>query len=146
MDIVDFRIIHFENIFIPNLKRSLNVSRIRHKLKELGKYLVLDPEVMIHPVVSVSALTRFIRCIYFWNLQFLNNLIIIKAKDPLPQAYMTLSDFGCPGWSLWYYCSQECWDYLVYQSFDFEHTWWRWIQRRVVCAKFDVYVFIDTSD
>ena len=65
MDIVDFRIIHFETIFIPNLKRSLNVSRIRHKLKELGKYLVLDPEVMIRPVVSVSALTRLIRCIYF---------------------------------------------------------------------------------
>jgi hypothetical protein len=43
MDIVDFRIIHFENIFIPNLKRSLKVSRIRHKLNELGKYFVFRP-------------------------------------------------------------------------------------------------------
>ena len=59
---------------------------------------------------------------------------------------MTLSDFGSPGWSLWHYCSQECLDYLFYQSFDFEHTWSRWFQRWVVCTKFHVYVFIDTSD
>ena len=134
MDIVDFRIIHFKNIFIPNLKRSLEVSRIRHKLKELGKYFIFRPEGMIHPVVSVSALTRFIRCIYFWNWQFLNNVTITKANDPLPQAYMTLSDFGYPVWSFWHHCTQECLDYLFYQSFDFEHTWWRWFQRRVVCA------------
>ena len=41
--IVDFRIIHFEKIFIPNLKRSLKVSSIRHKLKELGKYFIFRP-------------------------------------------------------------------------------------------------------
>ena len=108
--------------------------------------MFLDPEGMVHPVVSVSALARFIRCIYFWNLQFVINVIIIKAKDPLPQAYMTLSDSDYPGWSLWYYCSQECLYYYFYQSVDFEHAWWRWFQRRVVCAKFHVYVFIDASD
>jgi hypothetical protein len=26
--------------------------------------------------------------------------------------------------------------------FDFERTWWRLFQKRVVCTKFDIYVFI----
>ena len=98
MDIVDFRIIHFENIFIPNLKRSLNVSRIRHKLKELGNNFVYRPRGYHPPSFGTDT---FIRHIYFGNLQFIINVIIIKVNDPLPQAYMTLSDFGYHGWSLW---------------------------------------------
>ena len=31
---------------------------------------------------------------YYWNLQFLNNVIINKSKVPLPRAYVTLADFG----------------------------------------------------
>ena len=38
------------------------------------------------PVVSASALTWFIRYIYDWNLQFLNNVIINKTKVLLPHA------------------------------------------------------------
>jgi hypothetical protein len=34
---------------------------------------------------SASALTRFIRYIYYWNLQFLNNVIIIKSTVHLLQ-------------------------------------------------------------
>jgi len=40
---------------------------------------VLVPEGIIRPVVSASALTWFIRYIYYWNLQFLNNVIINKT-------------------------------------------------------------------
>ena len=32
--------------------------------------------------------------------------------------------------------------YSAFQSFDFERIWWRLFQKRVVCAKFDTYVFI----
>jgi hypothetical protein len=39
--------------------------------------LLLVHESIIHPVVSASALTWFIRHIYYWNLQFLNNVYII---------------------------------------------------------------------
>jgi hypothetical protein len=46
---------------------------------------LLVPEGIIRPVVSVSALTWFIRYIYYWNLQFLNNVIIDKTKVLLPQ-------------------------------------------------------------
>jgi hypothetical protein len=35
-------------------------------------------EGITRPVVSVSALTWFHRYIYYWNLQFLNNVIINK--------------------------------------------------------------------
>jgi hypothetical protein len=86
---------------------------------------VLVPESIIRPVVSASALTWFIRYIYYWKLQFLNNVIINKTKVLLPQAYVTLADY-----------------YLAFQSFDFVRTWWRLFQKRVVRTKFDIYVFI----
>ena len=86
---------------------------------------ILVPEGIIRPVVSASALTWFIRYIYYWNLQFLNNVIINKTKVLLPQAYVTLADY-----------------YLAFQSFDFVRTWWRLFQKRVVLTNFDIYVFI----
>jgi hypothetical protein len=79
---------------------------------------VFVPQGIIRPVISASALTWFIRYIYYWNLQFLNNVIINKTKALLPQAYVTLAD---------YY---------------FDRTWWRLFQKRVVRTKFDIYVFI----
>ena len=33
-------------------------------------------------------------------------------------------------------------NYLAFQSFDFERTRWRLFQKRVVCTKFDICVFI----
>ena len=33
-------------------------------------------------------------------------------------------------------------NYLAFQSFDFEHTWWRLFQKRVVRTKLDINVFI----
>ena len=33
--------------------------------------------------------------------------------------------------------------YLALQFSDFERTWWRLFQKRVVCAKFDIYVLIE---
>jgi len=33
-------------------------------------------------------------------------------------------------------------NYLAFQSFDLKRTWWRLFQKRVVCTKFDIYVFI----
>jgi len=37
-------------------------------------------------------------------------------------------------------------NYLAFQSFHFERTWWRLFQKRVVCTKFDVYVFISIRE
>ena len=52
------------------------------------------PEAMIRQVVSASALTCFNRYIYYYNLQFLNNVMINKTKVLLHHAQMSLADFG----------------------------------------------------
>ena len=35
-------------------------------------------------------------------------------------------------------------NYLAFQSFDIDRTWWWLFQKRVVRTKFDIYVFIKT--
>jgi len=42
MDIMDLRITHFENTFIPNQSKSLSFSRIKHKLKESFVFVPAD--------------------------------------------------------------------------------------------------------
>ena len=42
--------------------------------------LLVPAEGIMRQVVSVSALTWFISYIFYWNLQFLNHVIIIKTK------------------------------------------------------------------
>ena len=39
---------------------------------------------------------------YCWNLQFLNNVIIIKTKVLPSQALVTLAEFGYSGYTLWF--------------------------------------------
>ena len=51
---------------------------------------------IIHPVVTVSAPTWSIRYIYYYKLQFLNNLITTKTEFLLPQAYEILADLSHP--------------------------------------------------
>ena len=50
---------------------------------------LLVPDNIICLEVSVSALVRYI--IYFWNLQFINNVIIIKTNVLISQAWVTLT-------------------------------------------------------
>ena len=77
--------------------------------------------------VAFTRYILFIRYIYYWNIQFLNNVISNKINKDL----------------LWFYCSQN---YLAFQSFDFERTWWRLFQKRIVRTKFYIYVFITHSN
>jgi hypothetical protein len=58
---------------------------------------LLLPEGFIHAVASASALTWFIRYIYYRNIQYLNNIIINKTKILYHQAEVTLAAFGYPG-------------------------------------------------
>jgi hypothetical protein len=73
--------------------------------------------------------------------QFLNNVIINRTKVFLPQAYLTLDDFGYPVYALWFYGVHNFklfgfsifrfWAYLmkvilsVLDEGYFERTWWR---------------------
>ena len=49
-----------------------------------GGLLVL--QCIIHPVVGALAMAWFMRYIYNWNVQFLNNVIVIKTKVLVHQA------------------------------------------------------------
>ena len=51
------------------------------------------PDGITRPVVSVSVQPGFIRYNYYWNLQFLNNVIINKDNVLLLQA---LAEFEYP--------------------------------------------------
>ena len=90
-------------------------------------------------------LTWFIRYIYFWKLQFLNNVIIIKSKVLLLR-HRWLS---CIAPKHFLYCSQtlpvllptlpvllpNTFKLFDFQSFAFEPTWWTLFQNRVMCNK-----------
>jgi len=79
---------------------------------------------MIHgiilPVVSASALTRFTRYIYYWNLQFLNNVIIIKTKGLHSSGIYGLSRFWLSCLGPFVFIASKT--YLAFQSLDFECT------------------------
>ena len=55
--------------------------------------------------------------IYYWSLEFLNNVVIIKTKVLLPQAYVTLTDFGYPVQDLWYTAPTDKLDLWTLQDF-----------------------------
>jgi len=59
-----------------------------------GGQLVLEGITRL--VVSASVLTWFIRYIFYWNLQFINNVIINKTMVLIPHVYVTLANFGYP--------------------------------------------------
>ena len=82
---------------------------------------LLVHEGIICPVVSASALKWLIRYIYYWNLQFLNNVTLMEIKVLFPHAYMTLADFGYP--------------ISIFKLFGFvifARPWWRGFQKRVL--------------
>ena len=62
------------------------IIKISKYLSDIIVIYVLVPNGIIRPVVSVSAMTWFIRYIYYWNLQILDNVIFIKTNVLLPQA------------------------------------------------------------
>jgi hypothetical protein len=109
---------------------------------------LLVPEGIIHPVVSVSALTWFIGYIYHWKLRFLKNVIIINTQVLLPLVIfvdlaccMPLGLLAPKDFSIYWH-----WSYLTkvsnlltlivpdkgFQSIDTDRTWqrfpvyWHW--------------------
>jgi hypothetical protein len=79
----------------------------------------------------------------------LNNVIINKKKKPKifpSHAWVTIVDFVYPVFALWFYCSQRRLNYLSSQSSDFECTWRRVFQKRVMRTKFDIFgIVLPTS-
>ena len=138
-------------IYLPDEGYSRNASCALNcistfSLLSQGRYLccggLLVPEGIIRSVVGASALTWFIRYIYYWNLQFLNNVIINKTEVLLPQIGDLISRFCLSRLDPLVLLLPITLNYLAFQSFDFQCTWWRLFQKRVMRTKFDIYVFI----
>ena len=94
----------------------------------------------------VSALTWLIRFIYYWNLQFLINVIIIKTKVLFHRAHVTLADFGYPAPPpppppphTHTHTPLFCLLPQTIKLFDLPIFWWLF-QKRVMCTNFDTYV------
>ena len=100
------------NDFSPNMiyHRIFNMSNTTGSTSVTGtKYPSRTPyftagglivrKGIIRPAISVSTLAWFMRYIYYWNLQFINNVIIIKTNVLLP--HVTFSDFDYPVEDLW---------------------------------------------
>jgi hypothetical protein len=51
----------------------------------------------------------------YWNLEYLNNVIIITTKVLLSQTDVTLADFGYPAYVLWFSCSQRFLNYFGFE-------------------------------
>jgi hypothetical protein len=75
---------------------SSDFNKVYHWVDSSAGGLYISPEGIIRPVVSASVLTLFIRYIYYWDLHFLNNIIINKTNVLLPQSWLTVVDFGYP--------------------------------------------------
>ena len=87
---------------------------------------LLVPEGFIE---SISALTCFIKHIYYWKLLFLNNVIMIKPKVVPPRTYVTIAGFGYPVQALWFITPKHFQHYLTFQPFDIKRSTWN-----VFCA------------
>ena len=86
-------------------------------------FCITHPKGIICQVVTIWALTWFIRYIYYWNSQFLNNVIFIKAKflhHPLPLGDLSWFWLPCLDSSIFLLSK-----YSVLQSFNLEYTWCR---------------------
>ena len=70
------------------------------------------------------------------------DILYVKwTKVLLPQAWATLADFDYH-----FYWSPTLFNYLAFQYFAFEGTWWMLFRKRVGRTKFDIYVFIKAFD
>jgi hypothetical protein len=93
----------------------------------------LVPWCIIGSVIRVSALTWFIRYIYYWN--FSSNAILIKTNFNFDQTAIMFRSFGVVApkelWIIWlpYISGCEC-------------TWRRLFQKGIIYIKVDMYMFI----
>jgi hypothetical protein len=68
------------------------------------------------------------------------HILAWSCLDPL----VFLSDIFWPDpvLTIWVSCSQRLISYLAFQSFDYQFTWWKLFQKRVVRTKLDIYVLV----
>lgn len=68
---------------------------------------------------------KYFSCAIFSNLTWLVDIIWVFVN------------FNIPVYTIWFSCCQRLWNYLTFQSVDFERIWWRFLQiyLRFYCIK-----------
>jgi hypothetical protein len=84
-------------------------------------YYIVDFDLF--PYLCVESIYEYI---YYWILQFLNIVMIIKTKVLFPRA--------------WCFYAQNLLIYLNFKYFDIERTWWRLFLKCVISTKLDVFL------
>jgi hypothetical protein len=74
----------------------------------------------------------------FRNCQFQTSIYLIDVINKM-NCEQNITRKNMP---FWFTCSKRHLNYLAFQSFDDEHTQWRLFQKRDVCTKLDIHVFI----
>ena len=100
---------------------------------------LLVPEGIILPVFNASTLIWFIRYIYYWNLQFLNNVIFIICFSSLTHRSWAKLIFAIL-FRPYGFIAPKTLNYLAFKSFNFEHTWWGCF-RNASCALIVISTF-----
>ena len=97
------------------------------------------PEGIISQAKSVLVLIWFTRYIYFWTLLFINMQLSMKRRFSF--IIHRLTDFGFRVFSPFGFLAHRDLKLLAFPIFDFDRTWWRLFQKRVVRIKLDIYVY-----
>jgi hypothetical protein len=73
-------------------------------------------------------------------LRCFESLVNKNPKTKPTSFYIAPSGIGDHS-RFWLFCLGPLINYLAFQSFEFERTWWSLFQKRVVRIKFDIYDF-----
>ena len=97
------------------------------------------------PIFLMSTIIKFIQHEQLLCVIWRPNILAVQyfKSNMLSWYYMGFFfgvNYSYPVYALWFSCSQRIWNYLTFQDFDFEGTWWRFFQKRVVFTT-SVYVF-----
>ena len=150
-------IIHIHEILCLtsyNILSSLKYIIHIHEMPCLTSYnIVSSLKYIIHYTYSWDDLFDFIQYFvitriyhtYSWDalFDFLQYFVFTRIYHTYSWGDLSLFWLSCLG--LLVLVLPKLLNYLAFQSFDFERTWWRLFQKDVVRTKFDIYVFIPYS-
>ena len=115
------------------------------------KYYSLDRwrEITINQLITKLAVRLFlyIKVLVAWHIDRWGASRLPRDQFNMSSVMVKILNNCYPNYSLYSSIRRRkvqfiTLNYLAFQSFDFERTWWRLFQKRVVCTKFDIYVFM----
>ena len=115
-------------------------------INEWGSYTCVISKFMLD-IVNIETLQHLLLVEYFGCSTCGIGIRYYRYELVLCNLYSSIG-YRSRFWLSWLgtlvYCFQTLLNCLAFQYFDFECTWWKLFQKRVVRTKFDIYVFIQS--